>query len=152
MKVEDLLNRIAKSKTLEVVEWKDSPTRLRLVGRINKAVQRQWKSIMLNLLLLEKKSVVSVDISRIYLLTGSEDDVVFAWRVIFQKEGVETAYDHIAHVFSTSKPVALSVEIATSEEVPLVGRRVPTRGRVGPAGSFPVGPAAAASVSSTWQK
>lgn len=150
MNVEHLLETIKKSKTLELVEWKDTESRLRLVGRINKSVQRQWKNIMYQLLLLDTEGVVSVDISRMYILTNDKSDVVFAWRVIFQKEDISESYQQIAKIFATTKQIAVPVEEVDS--VPLVGRRTPVRGKMGPSGSFAVGPAAVARASSTWQK
>jgi hypothetical protein len=145
----ELFTALHRRAGFEMVNHTLAPTRLRILGRLplDRAGMNMsnWKVLMERLLTAaEQGRPWSVDLSKSYFKKGGR--IVYAWRVIFQGDAIETHLTDIINVVKTSP----GARIPEPTEVRLYGlpqdRNNTAGGKAGagPVGSVAVGPLAAA--------
>jgi len=145
--INKLFSALRKKAGFEVVSHNESANQLRLLGRIPDDAfglnSNNWKIVKYRLLEVMEDRSWKVDLSKSYFIKKETKKMVFAWRVLFQGEGIANHYEEIAHLIEFS-PSARSEVL----EVPLPGagadRNNTAGGRrgAGPVGTVPVGPMA----------
>lgn len=112
------LERVLASRGYEVVSSASpTPKQLRLLGRVPRDVEAAWRSVVDHVLAVcEKPQPWSVDVSKSYFRRAGR--LLYAWRIIFQGEGLEGHLGTIAGAFSTAPRPKASVEEYTIQGGP----------------------------------
>lgn len=102
----------------EVVKATEQPSKLRVIGRCTK---ERWPFLLpvIHGLLVASEDVTTpwtCDVSRVYMLHNSGREVRYAWRLLFQGEGLAEQYTDITRVISQA-PKPKQVEL-TSYRLP----------------------------------
>ena len=135
----DITTALAK-RGFEVVEKKEHPKQLRLMGRVpNDAnIATNWLLVAHRLLTRSEMAAWKVDVSKQYILHGNR--ILYAWRLVFQSENMLAQYADVAGTLR-SAPISNRVEVT---EFPLSARANRNgggtgRGQAGPVGTVRVG-------------
>ena len=92
----------------DVVNPTATDKQLRVLGRVHPEQERNWLAGVQHMLSVSEKAAWSVDISRQYFLRGGV--LVYAWRVIFQGEGLEQYVNSIVSSLGGAPRAQFEVE------------------------------------------
>ena len=104
----DVLEMMRTRFGFDVVQPTASPNQLRVLGRVPSEQERNWLVGVQHMLSVSEKTPWSVDISRQYFLRSGV--LVYAWRVIFQGEGIEQYMEGIVAALSNAPKARFEVE------------------------------------------
>lgn len=146
--VTDIHLALRQKVNFEVVANTEAPDRLRIMGRIPQDRDgrnlNNWILVMDRLLDAMETRPWTVDLSKNYFKKAPKSRIVFAWRLIFQSDGLASHYADIVNLIKTA-PSTARAEITS---MPLygsnAGRNDTAGGKrgAGPAGTVAVGPMA----------
>lgn len=135
MSLESLVQALYKKNGFEILSKDESPSQLRLMGRVHAPFMGQWKVTMQRLLAMQENAPWKVDISKNYFLRANK--VFYGWRLVFQAPDIVALYEELTKTILAA-PASARNEVT---EIPLIGtHRDPER--VGVAGTVAVGPMA----------
>ncbi len=119
-KLQQVLRTLQTRFGFEVVQPTISLTKIRVLGRIQQAQQRNWMAGVQHILLVAEKREWGIDISRQYFVRG--DTLVFAWRVIIQAQNknLEQYADDIITTFNNAPRARVELD---EQALPVRGPR-----------------------------
>lgn len=146
---ETLLNALRKKAGFETVSMAEpSPNQLRVLGRVLEDQagmnMNNWKILMYRFYTTMEARPWKVDFSKSYFVQPETKRLVFAWRLIFQGEGLAQHYPELVKLAETS-PIAARGEVTEMLLPGADASRHSTHGGkrgAGPAGKVLVGPLA----------
>ncbi len=126
-KKEEVLNALKKSSGFSVLSSTETPSQLRLVGRVpndkDGTSLKNWHAVIAALLQLTDLGW-QVDVSKNYFLR--EGALVYAWRLIFQGDKLSENYDSIVQSIIVATPRRELTEYPLNAPA---NRNVPANGR-----------------------
>lgn len=116
--LQEVLTALTKRYGFEVVQPTLSTNKIRVLGRIQEAQERNWMVGIEHLLTVADGRAWNVDVSRQYFLRGPS--LVYAWRLIIQAPELEQHVDDIVTTLNNAPRAKFQVE---EQALPVRGRR-----------------------------